>query len=54
MVVFGSHRPTASGGRGWMFLEDEDTHIGAASTPKAVYAALRCAPLVVRIHLSER
>eukprot|EP00967_Tisochrysis_lutea_P120037 scaffold196455_cov30-Tisochrysis_lutea.AAC.1 len=41
------------GQRGWMFLEDEDTHIGNVSVPKPVYAALRCAPLVVRIHLPE-
>ncbi len=43
----GAHCP------GWLFLEDEDDHIGACNLPPAVYAALRCAPLVVRIVLSE-
>jgi len=40
-------------GRGWVFLEDEDSHIGHVSVPKPVYAALRCAPLVVRVSLPE-
>ncbi|EOD09998.1 hypothetical protein EMIHUDRAFT_452770 [Emiliania huxleyi CCMP1516] len=41
-------------GRGWVFLEDEDSHIGHVSVPKPVYAALRCAPLVVRVSLPEQ
>lgn len=46
--------PGTNGRRGWMFIEDEDTHVGAVSIPKPVYAALRCAPLVVKIDLPER
>ena len=42
--------------RGWLFLEDEDDHIGSCHLPPAVYAGLRCAPLVMRIvlHKEER
>jgi tRNA 2-selenouridine synthase SelU len=46
--------PGADGRRGWMFIEDEDSHVGGVSIPKPVYAALRCAPLVVKMHLPER
>lgn len=47
----GAHPST--GGRGWLFLEDEDTHIGGATLPAALYAMLRCAPLIVRVHIGE-
>ena len=36
------------GGRGWLFIEDEDTHIGGVTVPASLFAVLRCAPLVVR------
>ena len=41
------------GDGGWLFLEDEDTHIGGVTLPAGVYAALRCAPLVIRVGLGE-
>ena len=44
----------AAPARGWVFLEDEDSHIGACETPPGVYAALRCAPLVVRLAVGQR
>ena len=43
----------ASSSRGWVFLEDEDTHIGGVTLPAGLYAMLRCAPLVVRVHVGE-
>jgi hypothetical protein len=39
--------------RGWLFLEDEDTHIGAVTLPAGIYACMRCAPLVVRVNIGE-
>lgn len=57
-VAGGGESSHAAGGgpspRGWMFIEDEDTHVGKVDVPAGVYAAMRCAPLVVRIHASER
>lgn len=41
----------ASGG--WVFIEDEDKHIGTCEVPHGMYAMLRCAPLVVRVNVGE-
>ena len=43
----------SSSSRGWIFVEDEDTHIGGVTLPANLYAMLRCAPLIVRVHLGE-
>jgi hypothetical protein len=38
----------------WVFVEDEDAHVGMCETPPGLYALLRCAPLVVRMVVGER
>lgn len=43
----------SNGNPGWLFIEDEDAHIGNVTLPAAVYAVLRCAPLVIRINVGE-
>ena len=49
----GSSSSGSSSSRGWIFVEDEDTHIGGVTLPANLYAMLRCAPLIVRVHLGE-
>jgi hypothetical protein len=35
--------------KGWIFIEDEDNHVGSCGVPEGLYAMMRCAPLVVRV-----
>lgn len=36
----------------WIFVEDEDLRVGDCLLPEGMYAAMRCAPLVIRVVIS--
>jgi len=38
----------------WVFIEDEDDHIGSCVVPEGIYAMLRYAPLVVSLKVPEQ
>lgn len=38
----------------WVFIEDEDDHVGSCMVPKGMYCMLRLAPLVVCLDVSKK